>query len=329
VARLRAFLTPWTDRVEIAYDPSDPVRPVTNQFYAYALAFERGLARQFWADYPFDVSPVTDDRPFFFKQYKMNDVWGAETWNYLFGNTVVYGGPGIPLVLVTQCVLLVQSLLLAIILIGAPLVLHRIQGLQIIQANRSELGAAVYLACLGVGFMLIEVALIQKTTLFVGAPQYAFPLVIAALLVGTGVGSLLTERPAFDRHFMRFGGGAALGVIVWLAASVTQYDRLSEALLQASLFWRATVVAVAILPLGLCLGVFFPLGLRALGRQHSDAISWAWAVNVTSSVVGTSLSLIISQFVGFTGTLGLAAGLYAIVGILVIWSRKNFLRFLA
>jgi MFS family permease len=175
--------------------------------------------------------------------------------------------------------------------------------------------AALYFAALGLGFMFLEVSMIQRLTLFLGYPTYSLTVTLFALLISTGVGSLVSERWTTPAN-RRLGVLAAVLVLI-----VAAYLLLLPVLVQHGIGWPFTLrvgVAVASLaPLGLCLGIFMPLGLRtiaALTPHHEAYVAWAWAVNVFFSVVASVLSTILAMTVGFAAVMVTALVIY-LVGI--------------
>src|SRR5262249_22720802 len=138
----------------------------------------------FVAAYKFDISPTTDDRPYFFSFLRWSKPDVAR--EFLHEPTAVVQGN--PLFLRNQ---LLWSALAAAVFIVAPLLFRRGQG----GASRhGALRFLVYFAGLGFGFIGIEVALIQKSTLLLGQPLYSIVVTLFAILVSTGVGAALSPR---------------------------------------------------------------------------------------------------------------------------------------
>ena len=176
--------------------------------------------------------------------------------------------------------------------------------------------AAVYFASLGLGFMLIEVTMIQRLTLLLGYPTYSLTVTLASILVFTGVGALLSPKLA-----ARTGRPM---VILWIALAVLtvfyQYglDGFTDALLPSGLAVRVLASVLVLAPLGLCLGMFMPLGLGELSRFSTDTeryVAWAWAVNGFFSVIGSVLTTILSMTFGFRVVMFLALVAYAAAAI--------------
>jgi spermidine synthase len=258
--------------------------------------------------YPFDVRPVTDDAPFF--------------WHFVpFRSALRLGGGPVAPSSVEEgmgerlllMLLAVVSIFAAIVLV-APLWLRR----DVWRAIPHKRHAALYFAALGLGFMFLEVSLIQRLTLFLGYPTYSLSVTLFAILVSTGIGSALSERAASDhrRTLTRLLG--VLGVLVVF------YLLVLPPLTRAAIGWplpaRIVLTTGVLAPLGLCLGMFMPIGLRcvaALGPHGGEYVAWAWAVNGFCSVVASILSTVCSMAFGFDAVMLIAVGIYA-VGVLAL-----------
>jgi hypothetical protein len=179
---------------------------------------------------------------------------------------------------------------------------------------------AVYFAAIGIGFMLIEVCLAQKLILYLGYPTLSLAVILFALLLGAGLGSLRSQSwPAAGlagRAALAAGAVAviALAAPVWLGG-----------LLSASLEWpilARTVTAVAVLlPLGFGMGVLFPTGVRRLQGAEVGLVPWMWALNGTASVLGSVGAMCAAKLWGFHTVLALGAGCYALAALLSLAER--------
>ncbi len=171
--------------------------------------------------------------------------------------------------------------------------------------------AAVYFAALGVGFMFFEIALIQKLTLFLGYPTYSLTVTLFALLLFTGVGSLLSARYGERR------GRTLLVLLAVLTVLMLFYQFGMAVIVQrwigSPLAIRIALAILCLAPLGLCLGAFMPIGLRTvagLTEHKAEFVAWAWAVNGFFSVISSILATILSMTWGFTVVLALAVVVY-------------------
>lgn len=203
--------------------------------------------------------------------------------------------------------------LLAFLLILAPL-----GRLPEIRPPFSRLGVALYFAGIGLGYMLVEIAVFQRTLLLTDQPVLAATVVFGIFLLGSGVGSSMAPEGRSRRALGRvFGpvlaGFALLGGVLWLAA---------EVFLQPTLGVRLASVVVLILPLAWAMGRPFPWALRQLADQ-SRWIPWAWGINGFASVAAAALAPLISVHWGQTVTLGAGLLCYLLaVSVALGWVRR-------
>lgn len=230
---------------------------------------------------PLNLMPVTDDRPFFLDLTQ-----------------------GVPPMLLP----LLAGTLAALVSFSAFTVGKRVIGGSPPSEIATSLLATGYFACLGVGFMLIEIPLMQKLILVLGHPTLALTVVLAALLLGGGVGSGVSQRLTF---FGLLGPCFVVAVIVRLCG-VIPFD----ALLPHALTNRIGLIAAGCLVFGMFLGTPFPLGLRALSQRRPDDIPWMWGVNGLTSVLGSLLAAIGAKFYGFQAVFLGGAACYLLAGLL-------------
>ncbi len=172
----------------------------------------------------------------------------------------------------------------------------------------------VYFAALGVGFMGVEIALIQQMRLFLGHPTFAVTAVLAALLLGGGVGSELAGRGS---RTTRAPVWPLAGVLIALAAWLLLWPLAEDAFRGAGTWGRLLVAVTSLLPLALFMGMPFALGLRAVGRFGERHVALAWAVNGVTTVAGSVFSFAVAVQYGFTAVLWLGIGLY---GLALLWA---------
>jgi hypothetical protein len=173
-------------------------------------------------------------------------------------------------------------------------------------------GQVTYFALLGAGFMLVEVALIQKLILYLGYPVLSLSVILFALLLGGGLGSLYSQRWAPEqlrRHLTRAGAGAvAYGLFLYAAA-----PPLTRGTLFLDIQLRTLVTMALVLPLAWFMGMLFPSGMRLMAGENPRAVPWMWGVNGISSVTGSVLAMILAKYWGFSNVLLLGLILYALV----------------
>jgi spermidine synthase len=256
------------------------------------------------AAYPYAVTPVTDDSPFFWHFARFRDAW-ARPWGERSPVWDPEDATGERMLLV----LLGFAAGFGALSLLLPLALAR----DAFREMPCKARAGLYFAALGLGFLFFEVCLIQRFTLFLGYPTYSLSVTLFALLVASGLGSWLGGRVGARRN------RALLWLVAGLAALVAFYTTslggVFAAFAASALPARAAVAALLLLPLGLCLGAFLPLGLRtvaALGPRPREYVAWSWAVNGFFSVVSSVLATILSMTLGFQALLGVALFVYAV-----------------
>jgi spermidine synthase len=250
----------------------------------------------FYRQIPFDVKPTTDDRPFFFEYY------GWQNLGYFRSGKF------------TLIVILLQALLLSIGLILLPLWLLRRAELR----THGRWHWLIYFGCLGIGFIFIEVVLMQQLVLYLGHPTASISVVLFSLLSFSGLGSFISGRlQGNSRRYLRVAIPAlgAMGLIYTVILSP-----LALATLAWDFPWRVALSVILLAPLGLVMGMPFPLGIRLVDSFNNKLIPWAWGVNGCASVLGSILSVIIAMTWGFSTVLVLSALVYqvALVSILTL-----------
>jgi hypothetical protein len=258
------------------------------------------------AAYPREIDAISDDAPFFWHFSSFRTVLGD-----IFEPLDVFN----PEDVIGERVLLLLlglSIAYAAVFLLAPFVFVRRQW----RALPAKSMSAVYFAALGLGFMFYEITMIQRLTRFLGYPTYSLTVTLAAILVSTGLGALLSQR--FVSRPAR-----VMPLLVGALAILTLFyqfglDPLTDSLLSSRLSVRVVVSLLVLAPLGLCLGMFMPLGLARVGHlsAHGDQyVAWAWAVNGFFSVIGSVLTTILAMSYGFRAVQVMALGVYVIAAL--------------
>jgi hypothetical protein len=261
----------------------------------YYRAFRQLLANPeaVYASQPYDVRPPSDDRPFFFHFFR----WGqtravlqqlGRTWQ-------PWGGSGYFVLVALLAVATVTSGVLILL----PLAHVAREG----RERRLRRRTLAYFGLLGLGFLCVEIPLMQRFILFLGQPIYSFAAVLASILLFSGLGSLAAPRLP------------ARWALPLLVVAVLLYPLglpfLFQALLGASQSVRLTMTGFSLAPLGFLMGIPFPSGLAWLRERAPGLIPWAWAINGCTSVLASVLAAIIALSAGFSSVLVVAALAYA------------------
>ncbi len=291
ISRIRAALA-REPGLQPLYVPGD--RPA-NPFGEFLLTDK---PEQFEKTYPFDVTPVSDDRPFFFYTVQPRDVLsflghGTAAADYKINRALplLFGLVGVS-ILATLIILALPPLLL-----GSRLPVER--------GVRREL---LYFVSIGTGYILIQVALIQKFILFLGHPVYALTVIIFSMLVASGCGSYVSRRVAGkDLLRLRLVLLGIATVVVTLAYVVTPFT-------ESGVGWplpvKMVVTVLLIAPAGFLMGMPFPVGLANLESRYPSAVRWAWALNAASSVMGSASAIFLAIYLGLRATLLIGSAFY-------------------
>jgi SAM-dependent methyltransferase len=270
----------------------------------YATILGPGSADAFYSSYSLDVSPPTDDRPFFFQMLRLRDVLKSLSVSWLDPNrsnleairllAVLLGIVG---VLTFGCIV-------------APLAFRARGGA--LRGAGSLLG---FFFAIGLGFMFVEVSEMQRLMLLLGKPTYALSVVLFTLLVGSGAGSLLSLRLTGAGGPLRPRAALTLVVLVLAAAGATT-PLVVHALAASSTMVRLLAAAATLLPMGFMMGLPFPLGLRAAAASPA-LVPWLWGVNGAASVLCSVLATVVALTAGISASFW--SGVACYVGALVAY----------
>jgi spermidine synthase len=304
LSRLRAWVA-LRPSFGITADPEMREAEKGNSYQGFLSLDDEKSERGFIAQYPFAVGPTTDDRPFFFN---------FAYWWHLFPEdaTIWLNTPTLPMSLLLLSFAVGVAALLAVVV---PLALLLRRG---VTMSPNALRFSVYFAGAALGYLAIEVALMQIFGLFLGHPNYAISVVLAALLFWSGLGALWAEPIVRRLSGIRFVSYALAFTILLEFALVL--PALSAGLTLP--FWiRSTATVLLILPIGLCLGVFLPTAIDMMKRIAPELVPWAWGINGVFSVLAPLLAVAVAT------TFGLSALLLATVPIylIVAWSLPEAL----
>ncbi len=273
--------------------------PGTTQDSAFRRLLTAPDPNAFYESYPFDVRPVSDDRPFFFYTVQPRDLWNF-VWNASRATADYKVNSALPLLFGLVAISIVATL---IILSLPPLVL----GSRLPRAPGS-LRTLVYFLFIGAGYILIQVALIQKFVLFLGHPTYALTVIIFSMLLSSGAGSFVSKRLVrADPSRLGFVLFLIVGAILLLSTVITPVVESGVALPFAA---RVLISVLLISPVGFAMGMPFPTGLSLLERIMPASVRWAWAINAASSVMGSAAAMFLAIYVGLQMTLVIGGMFY-------------------
>ena len=270
-----------------------PIRDGANPFQRLLRETD---PRRFYETIDYDVSPVTDDRPFFYYLVRPSDFL-----RFLAGGA----GPDFDdraLTLIRDLIGLL-SLSLALFLL-LPIALKS-RGGKI--GGYGALPALVFFAGLGLGFVTVEITLLKRFILLLGKPVYSVAVILSTFLAAGGIGSYRARDAMGDRRFLQ----RRCALIAALLLSMTFLLPVAiEAALPFSLAIRLLVTVLVVAPVGYLMGQPFPLGIDLLRRNREKLIPWVWSVNGGLSVLGSMLTLVLAINFGYTITLLIGPAAY-------------------
>jgi len=307
LTRLRDLLS--VSRLELVYVPGE------NSSNAFAKLLASGDPFEFSKTYPYDVSPVDDDRPFFFYTVQPRDIL-----SYLAiasrASADFNINAAVPLLFNLMAVSIAATLLI--------LILPRMVLRSELPHQKGELFFLGYFLCLGAGYILIQVALIQRFILLLGHPTYALSVIILSMLVASGAGSfyskriLSTGRPlGDDTRLMKI----LAAIVVLIALLAIASGPLVGAAATWPLYLKVAITASAIAPAAFLMGMPFPSGLRRLEQRHAPSVRWAWSLNAAASVLGSVGAIVLAIYLGLRATLLSGALLYAGALVIILTTR--------
>ena len=242
----------------------------------------------------FHVRPATLDRPAFYASLKLENL-GALLRRLEVLPQAEIGG-------LVNLAVLAQAVIVALLVLLAPALFRREKG----NTEPRRLWPALYFPALGLGFLFVEIMLIDKAAFYLNDYSTAFALVLTSMLFFSGVGSLVAGRvAAWPKLAM---GVAVAAVLAWGAAMLFWAEPFLIQTLGLPTWLRAAIIMTAAAPVALALGLPFPLGLTQVGSGR--LLPWAWGLNGAFSVVATPLANLLSRDIGFSVLLIAASGLY-------------------
>lgn len=266
--------------------------------FGYTDALLSPEREKFYRRYALNVRPATDERPYFSQFLR---------WKSLPALARQWGRQNLPFLEIGYLIVLLTFL--QIFVIAAVLILLPLFR---VGARRQVSGwALAYFGSIGLGFMFVEIILIQQLTLFLGRPIFATALALSGLLIASGAGSWYSSR---------WGAVSRKAVLLPLAIALllAVYTFLVLPALHGAVGIGTTaklaLLLLLIAPLGFLMGIPFPLGIRYLSEKNKGGIPWAWGVNGYFSVISTALATIIAVELGFSWVMILAGAAYTAAG---------------
>ena len=252
----------------------------------------------------YDISPVTDNSPFFYKF----EVGTPKPVSLVFWSSII----------LLVIIILIPSLYWKRGSTQRKVSLKN-KGLP----DKGVLRPVALFSMLGMGFMLIEISLIQRFVLFLGYPVLSLAVLLCSLLGGAGMGSLWSGRFAPDKTD-RTIAMTSLSIAVMVLGYAFLLPFVFDRLLGLDLVIRVLVSVFLLIPIGFLIGIPFPMGIRWLkARNLENHIPWMWGINGVSSVLGSVMTIVIAISFGFTEALLISAGCYLIIFLMFVKSASH------
>ncbi len=249
------------------------------------------------AAHPLNIAAPTDDTPFFFHMLRLRDVFNTARWHdqgIVRFNMTAVGIVGVLMVTVTilTAACIVLPLMVARSLDGADIAPH-----------------LLYFGAIGLGFMLIEISQVQRLAIFLGHPVYSLSVVLFSLLLSSGIGSLATARLSDSPK-------SSTRVLVVLVVVLVAFGSITPLVVRyfdaQSIATRIAVSVAILLPIGLFMGMAFPIGMRRALSTAPSIAPWLWGVNGAASVCASVLVVVIALGAGISAAFWVGTACYAI-----------------
>lgn len=315
-------MKPWTlpevnrvdmlmrDHFKLVHNPLNPVGSILKPEF-----FTGHLSAELEESIPYRMHVPTDNQPYFnhlrkrFAPVSFSEPYVDRSLKVLLNNSIKNG---IPMDVIHLIVTAGAALALAVLCLFAPLLFSKVGR----APWKGKTAFVTYFACLGAGFISIELIFIQLFHKLIGYPLYTYAAVVFAFLIAAGTGSYMTDKFSLDKtrimRFLPFLGIPLYGTLLLL---------LEKPLLDFFLQWptwiRLLGSVALIFPLGTFLGMPFAIGIAGSHAKGRGAVGWAWAVNGLFTVLGSVLSVLAATYFGFVLTLSGAFLIYILAGLLL------------
>ena len=270
-------------------------------YHLMLMEMLEGDVHRLYDKYVFDIRPVRDSRPYYSGYLKLGEIGMyldqiqdvSEEWAFLLNLGI-----------------LIQAVFFGFLVILIP-ILGRWKAL--FQKKRGTFGVIMYYSCLGLGYMLVEIFLIQRLIFLLSNPIFSTSIVITSMLIISGIGNLASSRIA--RRRVARVRVAAIGIFVSMLFYFFLLGPVMSTFREAVMPVRILVAILVVAPGAFFLGMPFPNGLSALTEHRNKLLPWAWGMNGGLSVAGAALAQVVSVSFGFPVVLLIVMFLYIVVGV--------------
>lgn len=263
----------------------------------------------------FDVSPSTDMRPFFFNQARLTKPIEVAKMALLPLTESHYVSHGQAKATFNLFLIIIFSVVMVALVIIVPL-LKTVEN----KTSKLVLAGTLYFMLIGLGFMFIEISLLQALGVFLGHPIYGLSVVLFSLIISAGIGSLISEKlplNSLPRQLIWCALTCGYGVVMAFNLQGIFYDYA-----EAEIITRVLISIAIMCPAGLLMGFGFPTGLTITEQYDTRATSWFWGINGAAGVLGSSIAIALNIAFGIDNTLIVGGICYALLAISFIALRK-------
>jgi hypothetical protein len=297
-------------------------RPDHHNLYKIARVGSMEDLRAAISDMPLNYTPPTDENPYFFNMLKVNQAIPAflSTRSGRFGKN-----PGVArgnlIATRTLAGLIVCLAVLSLVTIVFPLALRARWGGGSVRPVAILWSGAAYFALIGAGFMFVEIAMIQRLSVFLGHPVYALGILLFSIIASAGLGSLASERLPLTRRPWIFLYPAIIAAAIMVIRFVLPV--VSSAAMSASMATKIVISIVAVAPMGFLLGLAFPTGMRLVRASKAAETPWYWALNGVFGVLCSAITVFVSIYFGIATSLYISAACYVCVLFFLPGMRRS------
>ncbi len=269
-----------------------------NSFTELMTAVQSREEAAYVSRFPSNISPLSDNMPFFFQYEKPENI-------FKYRNSVIYN--------LFKSIIHISLFSIALIFLPAWLLKRKHTKITY------HVHFIIYFLCIGIGFMLIEIGLIQKSVLFLGHPTYSFIAVVFSILLFSGLGSLASGM--FKGHEIRLIIGSIAFVVIISLIYLFYMENVLNAVLPENTFMRMLIISLFLSPLGFAMGIPFPKGLQLVNNRDRNFIPIAMATNSVASVLAAASSLPFAMVFGFS-TIFLTAVFVYFMGLVAVLVKR-------
>ncbi len=256
------------------------------------------------ADKPFNYEPPTDENPYFFNMLRLNHLTPL-----FYADSGV--GHGNLVATVTLMGLILSLFFVSLVAIILPLIIKARNADPVQDTTKVLWSGALYFCLIGAGFMSVEIALIQRLSVFLGHPTYALGILLFTIILSTGLGSFLSEYLPLTRPPWVF----VYPIITALAILLVRFVLLFvlSSMITSPMLNKILVSILVIFPMGVLMGFFFPMGMRLVRSAAATETPWYWALNGIFGVLFSALAVFFSIYFGIATNFYIGVACYTIL----------------